>query len=292
LGEGNVTAGQPRDLYYTAQDGLRLHLRVYGSDTSKTPVLCLPGLARTALDFDVLAQHLSTSRQVFALDYRGRGLSDYDPDWTHYNLATEADDIITALNFIRIKTAIFIGTSRGGIHTMNLASLYPNLVRAAVLNDIGPVIEAKGLNRIKTYVGKTPPLLNWPMAVAVMKYAAGPYFPALSDRDWEDYARLTLKEDNGHLILNYDPALGKTLEGVDFPDPMPDLWAQFEALRHVPLMIIRGEKSDILSPQTLAQMQHIHPACRCLTITGQGHAPLLLDMPTIRDIKAFIDPLS
>jgi pimeloyl-ACP methyl ester carboxylesterase len=281
-----------RDVFYRAQDGLNLHLRLYGVDSGKTPVLCLPGLARTALDFDLLAQHLAPQRQIIALDYRGRGLSDYDSDWSHYNLATEADDIITALNFIRIKRAIFIGTSRGGIHTLNLAHLYPDLVHAAVLNDIGPVIESAGLNRIKAYVGKLPPLLNWPMAVAVMKYAAGPFFPALSDKDWEAYARLTLREDKGHLLLNYDPALGKTLEGVDFTDPMPDMWTQFEALRHIPLMIIRGETSDLLSPQTFALMQQKHPNCRAYTVRGQGHAPLLLDEASLNQIKSFIEPLS
>jgi pimeloyl-ACP methyl ester carboxylesterase len=287
-----MTTPLMRDVFFRAQDGLRLHMRVYGIETGKTPVICLPGLARTALDFDRLAQEIARERQVYALDYRGRGLSDYDGDWTHYNLGTEADDIITALNFVSLKQAIFIGTSRGGIHTMNLAALYPNLVRAAVLNDIGPVIEAKGLNRIKGYVGKLPPLLNWPMAVAVMKYAVGHFFPALSDHDWEDYARLTLKEENGQLILNYDPALSKTLEGIDFPDPMPDMWAQFEALLHSPLMLIRGETSDILAPTTLTQMQARHTGCRTLIVKGQGHAPLLLDAPSIAAIKAFITPLS
>ena len=99
-----------RDVFFRAQDGLRLHMRVYGIETGKTPVLCLPGLARTALDFDRLAQEIARERQVYALNYRGRGLSDYDGDWTHYNLGTEADDIITALNFVSLKQAIFIGT--------------------------------------------------------------------------------------------------------------------------------------------------------------------------------------
>lgn len=280
-----------RDLYYRSQDGLRLHLRVYGSDTGKTPILCLPGLARTALDFERLALHLAAQRQIIALDYRGRGLSDYDPDWTHYNLATEADDIITALNFMRIKRAIFIGTSRGGIHTMNLAHLYPDLVSAAILNDIGPIIEAKGLNRIKDYVGKVHSLLNWPMAVAVMKYAAGSFFPALSDKDWDYFTRLTLKEENGRIVLNYDPALGKTLEGVDFPDPMPDMWMQFDALTRIPLMVIRGKTSDLLSPATMALIQERHKSCQCLTVKGQGHAPLLIDDSTLGAITTFITPL-
>src|SRR5260221_2490393 len=150
-----------------APDGLRLHYFEYGSQSDPgVPVVCLPGLARTAEDFDRLARVLAAlvngqKRRVLALDYRGRGGSAWDPDWTHYNLQFEHLDILATLAAAEVTNAIFIGTSRGGMHVMVLAAAAPALLRGAVINDIGPVIEMAGLMRIKGYVGNLPPLSSW-----------------------------------------------------------------------------------------------------------------------------------
>lgn len=253
-------------------------------------MVCLPGLARTAADFDRLARRLSRSgRRVGALDYRGRGLSDRDPDWRRYDIKIESEDIQTALTAAGIERAIFVGTSRGGLHVMALAAFRPTLIRAAVLNDIGPIIEAAGLARIRGYVGKLPKLTSWSDAVDMFKGMFGGQFSALDPSDWETYARLTFEEKDGALIPRYDTRLLRTLDELDLDAPLPQLWPQFDGLANVPLLAIRGANSDLLSPATLAAMAARHPRCETLVVPGQGHAPLLLDEPTLSRIADFVE---
>jgi pimeloyl-ACP methyl ester carboxylesterase len=284
--------------FYSGPDGRRLHLRDYGPRLSDaTPVVCLPGLARTAEDFDRLARAIAAGqagapRRVVAIDYRGRGLSERDSDWKKYDLGVESADIQSLLAAAEIPEAIFIGTSRGGIHCMLLAALRPTLMRAVVINDIGPVLEPRGLARIRGYVGKLPSPKSWADAVAMFRQVSGAHFTALSDADWMDYARLTLEEKNGALVSRYDPMLMKVLEGLDLEAPLPDMWPQFEALGHLPMLVIRGENSDLLSEATLAEMLKRHPGAESLTVPGQGHAPLLLDKPSIDRICFFIASLA
>ena len=277
--------------FISAPDGLTLHLRSFGDEASTlTPVVCLPGLARTGGDFDVLAAHLSTGgRRVVALDYRGRGLSQWDTDPSHYDIATENADILAVLAATGIEQAIFIGTSRGGMHTMVLSATRPHLIKAAVLNDIGPVLESSGLARIKGYIGKLPQPRGWADAVDMFQRLAGAHFSALSAADWETFARLTFVEKDGRLVAQYDPALAKNLARIDLSVPIPDLWPQFEGLRHVPLLVLRGGNSDLLSAQTLAEMARRHPRCETLTVPGQGHAPMLLDMASVMRIADFVE---
>ncbi len=276
--------------FHTSADGLRLHLRGYTpQDARGLPVVCLPGLARTADDFDCIARALAQQgRRVIAIDYRGRGLSDHDPDPKKYDLAVESADIQLMLAAECITQAIFLGTSRGGIHAMLFAAFKPELLAGVILNDIGPVLEPAGLIRIKSYVGRLPRPQNWDEAVAMFKKVSGAQFPALSDADWHAYARLTLEEKEGELVARYDPALARALDAYDPSKPMPDLWAQYEALKPFPLLAIRGETSDLLSPAVFQEMLSRHPSAQALTVPGQGHAPLLLDQPSIERICAFI----
>ncbi len=280
--------------FLSGPDGLKLHLRDYGPrDSAALPVVCLPGLARTAEDFAVLARAIAGGqaggpRRVVALDYRGRGLSARDPDWRNYDLGVESADIQSLLAAVEIPEAIFVGTSRGGLHCMLLAAFRPTLLRAVVMNDIGPVLEPRGLARIRGYVGKLPRPKSWADAVAMFQQVSGTHFTALSEADWMAYARLTLQETDGQLVPRYDPMLMKSLERMDLEAPLPDLWPQFEALGHLPLLVIRGENSDLLSNATLADMLKRHPGAQSLIVPGQGHAPLLLDAPTIARICAFI----
>jgi pimeloyl-ACP methyl ester carboxylesterase len=163
--------------YHTSTDGLRLHMRDYSPDEGQgLPVLCLPGLARTAEDFDLVARALgsdSRPRRILAIDYRGRGLSDRDPDPKKYDLAVESADIQLMLAAEGVTKAIVIGTSRGGIHAMLFAAFKPELLAGVVLNDIGPVLEPAGLIRIKGYVGKLPQPRTWDEAVAMFKRVSG-----------------------------------------------------------------------------------------------------------------------
>ena len=280
--------------FFSAPDGLRLHVRDYGpADSFLTPVVCLPGLSRNALDFEPLARHLAQNgagpaRRVVVLDYRGRGLSDQDANWRNYNMSVEGGDILAVLTACGIEQAAFVGTSRGGMHVMALSATRPALIKAAVLNDIGPVLEAKGLARIRSYVGKLPTPASWLDAVDLLKHIGSTHFTALNAEDWEHYARSSFEEKHGRFQVRYDTRLLNTLAHLDLEAPLPQLWPQFEGLRHVPLLILRGSNSDLLSAATLEQMQQRHPDCATYIVEGQGHAPLLVDAPSVGRIADFI----
>ena len=263
-----MSATGPTDQFVSAPDGLRLHARCYGPSAraDTLPVVCLPGLARTAEDFDVLADALARDithpRRVVALDYRGRGLSDYDPNATHYAVQVELADVLAVVAALDVMPAIFIGTSRGGILAMLLAAVRPTAIAGVVLNDIGPVIEPQGLMRIKGYVGKLPQPASFEEAAEILRRLFGAQFPKLTAEDWLANARRTFKDDNGRLVTTYDPKLASTLNEITLEKPLPTLWKEFDALAGVPVMVIRGALSDILSAETVAAMRARHPGPR------------------------------
>ncbi|HEY8007529.1 MAG TPA: alpha/beta hydrolase [Methylocella sp.] len=280
--------------FFSAADGLRLHVRDYGSPLEAgIPVVCLAGLTRNSADFGPLASALAAGqagkmRRVLALDYRGRGLSDYDPDWKNYSLAVENSDVLSILTALEINAAIFIGTSRGGQHTMLLSASRPAVLRGAVLNDIGPVLEPRGMARIRGYVGKLPAPRSIPDAVDLLKEMMSERFNGLSRADWETYAKITFTDAVGRIGARYDQNLMKTLIGLDLEQPLPSMWPQFDGLRGIPLLILRGANSDLLSVETLNAMKARHAGAETHTVKGQGHAPLLLDQETIARICAFV----
>jgi pimeloyl-ACP methyl ester carboxylesterase len=283
----------PHDVFYTSSDGLHLHAADYGDVNAPwLPVVCLPGLSRSARDFDLLARHLSRHRhrprRVIAFDYRGRGRSARDNDSSHYNPLTEMSDVLDGMAALGIVRAIVVGTSRGGIIAMLMGVARPNVLAGVVLNDIGPVIEPQGLARIKTYVGRTPAPDDWQDAVGILRRLHGQQFTALGDADWMTFARMTYREEEGRPVNDYDPALARTFDGVTFDEPMPELWNEFKALGPVPVLAIRGEHSDLLSDETLDRMAAAHPHFESVTIPGQGHPPLLIHTPVLQRISVFI----
>jgi pimeloyl-ACP methyl ester carboxylesterase len=285
--------GSYSDHYVTARDGLRLHLREYGERTAPgLPVVCLPGLARTAADFDALAVALAGDpqrpRRVLALDYRGRGLSDHDPNPDNYAIPVELDDVLSVLTARAVESAVFVGTSRGGLILMALAALRPGPIAGAVLNDIGPVIEPQGLMRIKGYVGKLPPPRDFADGAEIIRRLFAAQFPRLGDADWLGAARRTWREDGGRLVLTYDPHLTRTLAAIEPDHPLSPMWAQFDALAQTPLMVIRGSNSDLLSAATVEAMRARRQATTVIEIPDQGHAPLLAEADTIARIAAFV----
>ena len=285
--------GEYKSHFITAQDGLKLHVRAYGPHTTANlPVMCLPGLARTSADFHELAAALSSDaklpRQVIAMDYRGRGRSDYDRNPGNYSFTVELGDLLAVLTALGIGPAVFIGTSRGGILTMLLAAARPTAIAGAVLNDIGPVIEARGLVRIKGYVGKLPQPTSFEEGAEILRRLFGGHFPKLTSEDWTAFARRTFEEKRGKLAPSYDPRLAKTLQGIDIERPLPPLWEAFDALARVPVMVIRGANSDILSAATVKAMRKRRKDIKVLEVPDQGHAPLLAESEIIRSIGAFV----
>ena len=281
------------DVYVTAPDGLRLHLREIGERTAGgLPIVCLPGLARTTADFDALAAALASERnrprRVLVLDYRGRGLSEYDRNPDNYSIPVELADILAVLAARAVTPAVFIGTSRGGLLAMALASARPTAVAGVVLNDIGPVIEPQGLMRIKSYVGKLPQPRNFEDGADILKRLFGGQFTKLTETDWLASARRTWREHDGRLVPTYDPRLANALAAIDPEHPPPPLWDQFDALRNVPMMVIRGVNSDLLSAATVAAMQARRRETAVLEVADQGHAPLLAEADTIARIAAFV----
>ena len=281
-----------RDNFYTARDGLRLYARHYPAPGSHLrPVVCLAGLTRNSRDFHDIASVLSSPaqpnpRHVYALDYRGRGRSAYDPDWRNYQILNELLDVLDFMTLAGLTDAAIIGTSRGGILAMIMAAARPGNIGAVVLNDIGPLIEREGLLRIVSYVGRVPLPATWQEAAELARSMNERQFPAISDHMWESIARQWYTDEAGRPAHGYDQSLNKTASILD--GPLPELWPQFKALSRIPAMVLRGETSDILSAATAARMQREHPDLTLLTVAGQGHAPLLRDQASIQAIMDFL----
>jgi pimeloyl-ACP methyl ester carboxylesterase len=279
-------------LFVTAPDGLHLHVRRYGERGRGLPIVCLPGLTRNGSDFHEVATTLTRDaaqpRLVFTIDSRGRGRSDYDPNPDNYSFPVELADVIAVMTALEIGPAIVLGTSRGGILTMLLGAARPAAMAGAILNDIGPVIDVKGLVRIKGYAGKLPTPRSYEEGAEILRRLGDAQFPGLSPESWVRQARQVWRQQNGAMVLAYDPNLAKTLETVDVEHPPPALWAQFDSLARVPLMVVRGTNSDILSTTTLDAMRERRLDIDILEVPNQGHAPLLAEPDVIARIAAFV----
>lgn len=268
---------------FTATDGLNLYARDYGHDNPLTadraPVVCLPGLTRNSRDFHQLALLLSQDtiapRRVITLDARGRGLSSWDDDKSRYNLLIEAEDVITACTVFDVAQAAFIGTSRGGLVLHILGTKRPDLMNALVFNDIGPVIEKEGLAHIRDYLNSSRQPDSWADAMVFLKETHAAEFPALQDTDWLDMAHAIYAEIDGKLTADFDPAIAVQLLALDLDAPLPDLWQAYESLQDIPLLVIRGENSRLLSPDVVAEMEKRHSNAQTMMAQGQGHAPVL-----------------
>lgn len=285
-------------------DGLVLAGRDHGDPASpRLPLVCLPGLTRNVRDFEPIAARFSAERRVVSLEFRGRGESQYDPDWKNYNPLVETRDVLATLDALGLGRIAALGTSRGGIVTMFASTLRPGLVGAAILNDVGPRIELAGLLRIKGYIGAkrfgpawlggalaavglggvlTPgrALPSWDAAVALLRLGAAAQFPDADRATVERAARRIFREVNGRPVPDYDPALARTLDGLAPGIALPELWPQFEGLLPAPVLVLRGELSDILSRETVEAMTARHPGLESFEVPRQGHAPLLEDAPT------------
>ncbi|MUO81103.1 alpha/beta fold hydrolase [Agrobacterium vitis] len=290
----HLESGTFQDRTVIAADGMQLFARDYqaSDDTqlaAQPPVVCLPGLTRNHRDFTQLARRLSAGgRRVICIDSRGRGGSGRDPDPKNYNLLTEMADVVAVLDELAVAQADFIGTSRGGLLLHFLAVMHSSRIRRVILNDVGPVLEKEGLIAIRDYLSGSGGPKTWADCPDYLKSVHGATFPVLEQQDWEDMAQALYRDENSIPVADYDPAIAAQISSIDFSKPIPDLWAQYEALAPFPLLIIRGEHSQLLSKQASESMIARHPSASLVIADGQGHAPLLHLMPLADDIERFL----
>jgi pimeloyl-ACP methyl ester carboxylesterase len=281
-----------RIVRFRAQDDLSLAARIFDAPAwDRLPLLCLAGLSRNSRDFIALgryfSEHPTEPRRVIALDYRGRGLSESDRNWRNYTPMVEAHDVLAATTAFGIERAILVGTSRGGILAMLLGAMRPALIAGVVLNDIGPIVEGTGLARIKTYLSAARTVASWEEAVATVRQMGGGQFKGVSEADVQATAEAYFAPTQRGLAPQFDAKLIQSVGDIDLAQKVPELWPQFASLARVPVLAIRGEFSDVLSPRTLTQMAERHAQLEEFTVRGQGHAPLLRDSATLDRIRAF-----
>ena len=288
--EGHLIGNRYEDGYFVVRDGLRLHYRDYPGDNSKPPILCLPGLTRNSRDFVELAERYSPRFRVLALEFRGRADSDYDPQPMRYNPLTYAADVIELLDQLGIMQAIFLGTSLGGLVTMTIAAMAPQRIAAAILNDVGPELSNVGLDRIRTYVGGDVRFKNWDDAAERIASNNGHVPARFSHDDWVNMAKRVCREENDDLRFDYDMAIALPFESAG-ATPTIDMWPLFRALGSKPLLILRGEVSDLLSAEALDKMCIAVPGMQSAIVAGVGHAPELNEPEAVAAIDAFLDSL-
>lgn len=283
--------GRWRDSYWWSNDGLRLHYRDYPAPAgteSLTPIFCMPGLTRNARDFEGLADHLAKSRRVIAIDFRGRGESGYAKDPMTYVPLTYAQDVLGLCAEIGVERFVSCGTSLGGIVTMLLAAMAGDKLAGAILNDVGPVIEAEGIERIRGYVGQSGSQPTWVHAARAAQEMHGAYFPGWKLDDWLRMVKRTNKlTKEGRIVADYDSKIADPFR-VPGGEAGVDLWPALAALSDTPTLILRGGLSDILSVDTANEMVKRLGDARLVTLDLVGHAPTLDEAEAQEAIDALL----
>lgn len=267
----------------SAWDGLPLHILEWAAGDSRPPVLCLPGLVRTGGDFEILAPAIAAGRRVIAIDYPGRGASGWSRDINRYMPEACARDIMDACAALHVHRAAVIGTSFGGLLAMGLAAARPGLVRAVVLNDIGPSVGVEGTDFVRDFVGFDPAFQTLDECVAFLR-AKLPRLSLDTEADWRRMAELTyMPGPDRRFHPVWDIRIAKLLD-----KPTPNLWALWNGLAHCPVLLVRGEASNILLPATVGRMRIDRPDMRVVSLPGIGHAPILTEPPALSAIQAFL----
>lgn len=270
--------------FFTARDGARLAFRDEGTGR---PVLCLTGLTRNMADFDYLAPHLPDVRLI-RMDYRGRGQSDWTGAAT-YTVPQEGQDALALLDHLGLASAAVIGTSRGGMIGMALAAVARPRVQGLLLNDVGPEIDRAGLERILAYVGRNPAArTHAEMAVKLPHVLPG--FANVPAARWLDEVRHHYEETPEGLKIRYDAALRDSFLAA-FTGTVPDLWPLFDAAAGLPLALIRGANSDLLSPATTAEMRRRRPDMLFAEVPDRAHVPFLDEAESLAVIRRFLEAL-
>ncbi|GGH23590.1 Pimeloyl-ACP methyl ester carboxylesterase [Cribrihabitans marinus] len=271
--------------HFTTSDGKRLYYEDRGEGR---PLICLAGLTRNCRDFSFLAPHLDELRMI-AMDYRGRGRSDHDPDFTNYNIVQESRDVIDLIDHLELDRVAVLGTSRGGLIAMTLATSDAERLDAVILNDIGPVVAPGGLERIMGYVGLPPAARTLDEMAETLKAAMEEEFPGVPLERWREQASFQFEETADGLALRYDARLRDALLAQAEAGPAPDLWPLFEALSPLPTGVIRGANSDLLTAETLAEMQARRPSLIAAEVPARGHVPFLDEPEALDVIRRVLD---
>jgi pimeloyl-ACP methyl ester carboxylesterase len=284
---------QGHEIGWTSTDGLQLFAMSYGPEDAPLTTLCIHGLTRNHQDFEPMIAAMPPQLRFIAVDVRGRGRSAYDPDPNKYAPPVYAEDMLALMDRLGLAKAALIGTSMGGLISLLMIRRAPQRVAGIVLNDVGPVVEKAGIARIAAYAGKAAPVTDWESAAAAVKTLQGAVFPDMQEARWMEFARRTYRETpEGGVRPDYDPAIAASL-GKATPGPLTHflLWRVFAASKKVPLLVLRGETSDILSAATADRMVKRHPNARLVTVPRVGHAPLLDEPPAATAITDFLTRL-
>jgi len=265
------------DNYFTNPDGLKQYYRDYNTAGEDAPVvLCMPGLTRNSKDYEGAAAYLAKTCRVVCVEQRGRGNSEWDPDPSRYRPDVYVADMMALLKHLDISQVIAFGTSLGGLMTIMIAAMHPGTLKGAIINDIGPEVDPKGIARIKSYVGKGRPAKDWAQAIGVVKLANAKVYPKFNEEEWGWFTRKLYVEKDGRVIAQYDPAISQNFEDTE-DQSAPDLWPIFDMIKSVPTVVLRGALSDILAADTLEKMAARHPDLVPVTVPDKGHVPLMTE---------------
>ncbi|MFL0799343.1 MAG: alpha/beta hydrolase [Agarilytica sp.] len=278
-----------KDMYYQSSDGLTLYARDYENPSATQVVMLLHGFTRNSADFAELSEQLRADYRLIVPDQRGRGLSAYDSNTDNYNPAVYVNDMFTLLDTLKIESVMLIGTSMGGVISMTMASMKPALVKAIVLNDVGPEVEPEGLQRVVDSMGNNPTINNWDDAVAYAKEVNGVAYPDYTDEDWEVFSKNIYKfDDDGKPVAAFDSGTYTPIKDFNAYETPLTIWPVFDAAKSTDFMVIRGELSDILSRECVDKLKAYDNVLTTIEVPNVGHAPTLNEAVAVNGIRDFL----
>lgn len=270
---------------FTTSDGLSLY---YEDEGEGLPILCLPGLTRSTADFDDVTPHLAGNRLI-KMDYRGRGQSDYDPNWQNYSLPIEGRDVLELMAHLGLNQVAILGTSRGGLIAMGLAATAKQHLLGVALNDIGPHIDPKGIDFIMMYLGRNPAAKTHAEMAAALAHVFTDFDDVPQER-WLREAEKNYTQTADGLVIRYDPKLRDAVK-ASRTETLPDLWPFFDALADLPLACIRGANSGLFTSDTLTEMQRRRPDMITAVVPGRGHVPFLNEPEAITALQTWVEKM-
>jgi len=277
------------DGYWSSSDGLKLHYRDYAGAASRPPIICIPGLTRNARDFEGVAERLAGDWRLICVDLRGRGESAPAKDSATYVPVTYLADLEALVAALELKRFVLFGTSLGGLITMLMAATGKDRIAGALLNDIGPVMEMRGLEHIRGYVGRSQNWPTWLHAARYLAQAQADRYPDWQIDQWLIYAkRLCRLTSGGRIMFDYDMRIAEPFK-LPSGESGFDLWPAFRALDGIPSLIVHGEISDLLTAQTVEKMKAEVPSMESVTVPRVGHAPTLDEPEAVAAIEALLE---